>query len=104
SRRRHTRSKRDWSSDVCSSDLSTRFSFTSTLRSLDHQLGVNMLTYQERIHRMPWQNFSKTYRAMFAVSRCALLRRVNQLIGQQRSEERRVGKEGRSRWWRASDT
>src|SRR5437868_14179698 len=24
SRRRHTRSKRDWSSDVCSSDLSTR--------------------------------------------------------------------------------
>src|SRR5207249_6657362 len=25
SRRRHTRSKRDWSSDVCSSDLSTLF-------------------------------------------------------------------------------
>src|SRR5438067_5885650 len=27
SRRRHTRSKRDWSSDVCSSDLSTCISF-----------------------------------------------------------------------------
>src|SRR5437868_378286 len=26
SRRRHTRSKRDWSSDVCSSDLSSRYS------------------------------------------------------------------------------
>src|SRR5699024_3962416 len=29
SRRRHTRSKRDWSSDVCSSDLTTRsYNFT----------------------------------------------------------------------------
>src|SRR5699024_12190204 len=27
SRRRHTRSKRDWSSDVCSSDLTNGFSF-----------------------------------------------------------------------------
>src|SRR5699024_6354078 len=27
SRRRHTRSKRDWSSDVCSSDLTIAFSF-----------------------------------------------------------------------------
>src|SRR5699024_11903605 len=25
SRRRHTRSKRDWSSDVCSSDLATKY-------------------------------------------------------------------------------
>src|SRR5699024_9792648 len=30
SRRRHTRSKRDWSSDVCSSDLSTRISTIRT--------------------------------------------------------------------------
>src|SRR5699024_11361031 len=28
SRRRHTRSKRDWSSDVCSSDLTARYSLT----------------------------------------------------------------------------
>src|SRR5437868_514205 len=39
SRRRHTRSKRDWSSDVCSSDL--------TLRNLkldgDEQIGVNII-------------------------------------------------------------
>src|SRR5699024_11903204 len=28
SRRRHTRSKRDWSSDVCSSDLTHRIRFT----------------------------------------------------------------------------
>src|SRR5699024_11356331 len=32
SRRRHTRSKRDWSSDVCSSDLATDFTRWSRLR------------------------------------------------------------------------
>src|SRR5699024_11247466 len=32
SRRRHTRSKRDWSSDVCSSDLTTAVSALSTPR------------------------------------------------------------------------
>src|SRR5699024_11828255 len=32
SRRRHTRSKRDWSSDVCSSDLSRATNFHSRFR------------------------------------------------------------------------
>src|SRR5699024_10816910 len=36
SRRRHTRSKRDWSSDVCSSDLVT------VLRGLDGLVGVRL--------------------------------------------------------------
>src|SRR5699024_7604390 len=31
SRRRHTRSKRDWSSDVCSSDLASVFSFAAVI-------------------------------------------------------------------------
>src|SRR6266513_2768167 len=44
SRRRHTRSKRDWSSDVCSSDLGPHSLFIDTMRSLRslavaHQLG-----------------------------------------------------------------
>src|SRR5216683_4388403 len=34
SRRRHTRSDRDWSSDVCSSDLATRSTSTTQLGSL----------------------------------------------------------------------
>src|SRR5699024_11856966 len=40
SRRRHTRSKRDWSSDVCSSDLSTTFSIrlSSTEEHLEDEL------------------------------------------------------------------
>src|SRR5437868_13116975 len=32
SRRRHTRSKRDWSSDVCSSDLSNKMALSATLK------------------------------------------------------------------------
>src|SRR5699024_11756843 len=35
SRRRHTRSKRDWSSDVCSSDL-------SLLRLLSHHIRIHL--------------------------------------------------------------
>src|SRR5438067_3213194 len=66
SRRRHTRSKRDWSSDVCSSDLvyqnSTAFGFapTATVEIYD-EVGA--------VWNVP-----------------------------DRSEERRVGKECRSRW------
>src|SRR5207249_5619266 len=69
SRRRHTRSKRDWSSDVCSSDLGHP-------TSREHE-GAG--------------------RAAMAVAIAAVL-----LGGCQersaRSEERRVGKECRSRW------
>src|SRR5205814_6418561 len=70
SRRRHTRCLSDWSSDVCSSDLSFA-------------------------HRRPrWrrrQIFSCRTRSAHALSRPPQRRR---------SEERRVGKECRSRWWR----
>src|SRR5699024_11533646 len=65
SRRRHTRSKRDWSSDVCSSDLS----------SDKHR----HLSVDKRSAVKP-----------------AFIRRGS--LG--RSEERRVGKECRSRWSR----
>src|SRR5437868_14300556 len=62
SRRRHTRSKRDWSSDVCSS-----ISFRSGLLS-----PLNFLPNQD---------------SAFGIFLVVL-----------RSEERRVGKECRSRW------
>src|SRR5699024_11410306 len=38
SRRRHTRSKRDWSSDVCSSDLSHDFAHTKSFPSRNSPL------------------------------------------------------------------
>src|SRR5438874_13840664 len=71
SRRRHTRSLRDWSSDVCSSDLS------ALIRRQTHQL-----VQHDRI------NGALNLAFVSAANRSAL-----------RSEERRVGKECRSRWW-----
>src|SRR6266542_6037834 len=62
SRRRHTRCYRDWSSDVCSSDL----------------LGGSSLVASPQP--------------------CSLLRMATGTRSAWRSEERRVGKEGRSRW------
>src|SRR5438034_6268823 len=79
SRRRHTRSLCDWSSDVCSSDLIADLD----LRKF-HQLG-----YTDRARRkieIP----AKRENASCHV--------CNFLYG--RSEERRVGKECRFRWWR----
>src|SRR5690349_22537394 len=70
SRRRHTRSLRDWSSDVCSSDLD----------GADRAGGSC---------------------AAEAVARRKLReqgRRPARLAARARSEERRVGKECRSRW------
>src|SRR2546421_9691600 len=71
SRRRHTRSDRDWSSDVCSSDLVTTTGVSTIIRDarklgLATKFGSNPYGFGE---------------ALVA-----------------RSEERRVGKECRSRW------
>src|SRR5699024_11737792 len=41
SRRRHTRSKRDWSSDVCSSDLGTRLLVHKSVKKEFEELLVN---------------------------------------------------------------
>src|SRR5207249_6514760 len=67
SRRRHTRSKRDWSSDVCSSDLIAPFTFFFSLLA-------------------------------FSINCAIRLRIVFKIPPASRSEERRVGKECRSRW------
>src|SRR5206468_5984103 len=67
SRRRHTRSDRDWSSDVCSSDLEQGPS-EKTLHLSKHSPGAAVLRENHGESLSP------------------------------RSEERRVGKECRSRW------
>src|SRR5690606_40862017 len=100
SRRRHTRFSRDWSSDVCSSDLA---------RTLEVLLkhGYYQVAYgaTDAIVGVP---------GMFAAYRTHLVRAVGGFvtgmngedtdvslrIGEMRSEERRVGKEGRV--WRAA--
>src|SRR5699024_12008245 len=87
SRRRHTRSKRDWSSDVCSSDLIsfTDHPFSKTPKHVlvicryhDHWLLTN---HKSRGYEFPGGKVEK-----------------GETAEQARSEERRVGKEWKWRW------
>src|SRR3989440_4817066 len=87
SRRRHTRSDRDWSSDVCSSDLtkSNKVNFVNQVNLVNK---VNLTNRVDLVNRVNLVN-----RIDF-VNRVHLVNRVDFV----RSEERRVGKECRSRW------
>src|SRR5258707_3866969 len=88
SRRRHTRYWRDWSSDVCSSDL--RPSVPLPIRGrweAEQTAGVEIATLPVRNVYSPWQNRSEN----------PLVRAIWHFLDD-RSEERRVGKECRSRW------
>src|SRR5438067_4711643 len=86
SRRRHTRSKRDWSSDVCSSDLSC----SGNLRSSSLRTATASSTCPPAARHSTACAMSHAARAG---SDC--MRRAE---ASRRSEERRVGKECRSRW------
>src|SRR5207249_9315339 len=78
SRRRHTRSKRDWSSDVCSSDLDEPLSDDQSWELV----APSPLAYSE----------AKKNRVPREMTRADMDRVIAE-----RSEERRVGKECRSR-------
>src|SRR2546421_8227581 len=86
SRRRHTRSDRDWSSDVCSSDLrplikSAAGSYASTSESLSEptEIQPSLVEYPPK-------------------SNPGIKAGEDKKRNSYRSEERRVGKECRSRW------
>src|SRR5262249_58784124 len=91
SRRRHTRLVSDWSSDVCSSDLRRGFP-ERTDRGRD-SYGAK----QKRRERVRQRNAvaASVIRQAFRDDTGNHARRQ-----QERSEERRVGKEWRSRWSR----
>src|SRR5438094_1758215 len=74
SRRRHTRSYGDWSSDVCSSDL-------------DFEVAADIWSVT---------SFNELHRDGVEVERAHMLAPEQK---PKRSEERRVGKECKSRWW-----
>src|SRR5437868_10550650 len=76
SRRRHTRSKRDWSSDVCSSDLN-RFTHTDTKPG----------------------EFSTSQMGDDGIQAVMPAGTAGSFEPCLRSEERRVGKECRYWWW-----
>src|SRR5260370_19220945 len=84
SRRRHTRFKCDWSSDVCSSDLFLP-AVEAELRSV-----IGTLYYKTG----QYQQAEEMQRAALAIRR----KRFGAESPEVRSEERRVGKECRSRW------
>src|SRR5260221_6880871 len=88
SRRRHTRSLCDWSSDVCSSDLFLE----AWKRSLAVQIFMDKISLKAPIfgsllRKAAIARWTRTLSTMFAAG-----------VPLVRSEERRVGKECRSRW------
>src|SRR5207247_8373464 len=98
SRRRHTRSTRDWSSDVCSSDLHRlRLLFDELSRGIDPALGKrNSERDQVEQHRIAQLVYD-------GLLRLGENRELNKpFLHRCRSEERRVGKECRSGWGASS--
>src|SRR5687768_17639402 len=80
SRRRHTRCSRDWSSDVCSSDL-----------------GANRLASTSLLEGLTWGYYAAhSILAKLTAASSSASPSVQRAFS--RSEERRVGKECRSRW------
>src|SRR5699024_11537504 len=96
SRRRHTRSKRDWSSDVCSSDLRAAPMPTATTVLME-EFFMSMHSSQNLKVGCGRGRLLQGCRAR----PCILpsdTRRENQNDALFRSEERRVGKKGRDQW------
>src|SRR5699024_11784815 len=99
-----TRSKRDWSSDVCSSDLDYLTGLEQSIEGSDKVEIVEELTYEvtdDSIDSQITVLADSGANVLFnAVSQphltVAALQKARDLG---RSEERRVGKEGGSRGW-----
>src|SRR5439155_5261192 len=86
SRRRHTRWPRDWSSDVCSSDLDTPTFYICPGCGQPVAPGEDYVIAQE---------YKLGSGFALHLDRADLVASV-----QRRSEERRVGKECRVEWWK----
>src|SRR5256885_6936812 len=86
SRRRHTRLQGDWSSDVCSSDLASDVSSGTTRASRQKISATPMAFAWVSMAPLGLPVVPEVYEMMATSSALP------------RSEERRVGKECRSRW------
>src|SRR3712207_8030420 len=86
-RRRHTRYWRDWSSDVCSSDLRVVLRHRLAVRAVEQEAQAldDGLTFG-RGGPLP------------DLRHVRLAEEQSRVLARLRSEERRVGKECRSRW------
>src|SRR5207245_5438405 len=98
SRRRHTRCYRDWSSDVCSSDLDREDYREGLLTTLPLVSKQSFEIWRRDVVTVPaiaqstLATFRRTVRFQFSK------REDGGYIAAPRSEERRVGKECRSQW------
>src|SRR5699024_11819859 len=98
--RRHTSAKRDWSSDVCSSDLGELSSPIGRIGSENGEVkndGTITIDYPLD------DDFFERYKGekvevKIEIKGSTFQENVVEAYGKQRSEERRVGKEGRE--WR----
>src|SRR5690606_40212285 len=90
SRRRHTRFSRDWSSDVCSSDLLVE----PVAQAGRCGLGRLLVRGEQRTGD---KSVDEVLHDQASVADLA-----GRLLRRERSEERRVGKECVSRWWRGT--
>src|SRR5699024_11987675 len=96
---RHTRSKRDWSSDVCSSDLDIACGFTQNTspRALDaYELAESArdIFGEERVYVS--DDLPGAYAQAVELAEDAEIQSGSGIVI--RSEERRVGKERRPQW------
>src|SRR2546430_13136787 len=89
SRRRHTRFDCDWSSDVCSSDL--HWAIVE-----GQQAVIQDTNWQAKVIMYPRAWLEQAIAPRLLVSLTPVVGQNDPLMG--RSEERRVGKECRSRW------
>src|SRR5207248_7693518 len=91
SRRRHTRSYGDWSSDVCSSDLfHNRTDFLYLGRGINYPIALEGALKLKEISYIHAEGYPAGEMKHGPIA----------LIDERmRSEERRVGKECRDRWW-----
>src|SRR5205085_9525073 len=97
SRRRHTRFDCDWSSDVCSSDLSPQF------RTNQNYTLSDSMSWTHGKHGWSWGGDFR--HQLIDVSNASNARGTFTFNGSAsglRSEERRVGKEGRCAWFGGS--
>src|SRR5690606_39502799 len=97
SRRRHTRFSRDWSSDVCSSDLAS-LDFVTQKLNIETVDQNKLSMIQDKVLHIV-NRIEPDVKVVFDFEDKVYEQNREGIQVELRSEERRVGKECRCRWW-----
>src|SRR5690606_39590274 len=100
---RHTRFSRDWSSDVCSSDLMENKDVKMLMNDLSDEVSKaksKEMLDKAGIYKLAEKNTGTGMLYFLDAQSKNLLSKVSLARTNNRSEERRVGKEDRTRWTR----